>query len=145
VLLYHILKKNLENGKKVITYHVNFQKTAPRKRRCWQNQKNFYWREISSVKCNPQILAYFKECTDWSPTSFLNYRKDADKFTGHKATEHFNYRTALERIILLVDSNRVKAKKSLIRFEDEKSSNPEEKFWTTTKMESIKISELYSL
>ncbi|CAG8464035.1 5700_t:CDS:10 [Acaulospora morrowiae] len=78
------------------------------------------------------------------------FRKDADNFTGQKATEHFNYRTALERVILLDDSNRVKAKESLIRFElgsghlmasnllDEKSSNPVKKFWTKAKMESIK-------
>ena len=66
---------------------------------------------------SPQILAYFKEFTDWSLISFLNFRKDADNFTGDKATEHFNYRTALERIVLLDDSNRVKAKECLIRLE----------------------------
>lgn len=65
----------------------------------------------------PQTLAYFKENTDWSLISFLKFRKDADNFTGDKATEHFNYRTALERIILLDDSNHFKAKESLISFE----------------------------
>ena len=65
---------------------------------------------------DPQILAYFKEYSDWSLISFLKFRKDADNFTGDKATEHFNYRTALERIILF-DSNHVKAKESLFRFE----------------------------
>ena len=66
---------------------------------------------------DPQILAYFKEYTDWSLISFLKFRKDIDNFTGDKATEHFNYRTALERIILLDASNHIKAKESLFRFE----------------------------
>ncbi|CAG8730834.1 7858_t:CDS:2, partial [Funneliformis mosseae] len=117
------------------------------------------------------ILAYFKEYTDWSLISFLKFRKDLDNFTGDKATEHFNYRTALERIILLDASNHIKAKESLFRFEwgpppskyisvyillhvatrgsaslGEKSSKSVEKFWTTTKMESIKLNySMYAL
>ena len=51
-----------------------------------------------------QIQAYFKENTDWSLISFLNFRKGADNFTGDKATEHFNYKTALEKIVRLFKS-----------------------------------------
>ena len=63
-----------------------------------------------------QIHAYFKENTDWSLISFLNFRKGTDDFTGDKAIEHFNYKTELEKIFLSDYSNRVKAKECILRF-----------------------------
>nr|CAG8504800.1 7802_t:CDS:2 [Entrophospora candida] len=92
----------------------------------------------------PQVQAYFKEYTDWSLVSFLRFRKDADNFTGDKAVEHFNYKTTLEKIILSDDLNRAKVLECLVNFEDEKSSQLVNNFWTSITIESVKLLD-YSL
>ncbi|CAJ0769769.1 12117_t:CDS:2, partial [Entrophospora sp. SA101] len=83
----------------------------------------------------PQVQAYFKEYTDWSLVSFLRFRKDADNYTGDKAVEH---KTTLEKIILSDDLNHAKALKYLVNFEDGKSSQLVNNFWTSITIESVK-------
>ncbi|KAF0436972.1 hypothetical protein F8M41_004549 [Gigaspora margarita] len=84
-----------------------------------------------------QIPSYFKKNKDWSLLSFLYFRKYANNFVANKATEHLNYKKALEIIILLDSSNRVKAERCLVRFKVEKLSESVIQFWKIVMMESI--------
>ncbi|RIB27915.1 hypothetical protein C2G38_2159303 [Gigaspora rosea] len=71
------------------------------------------------------IEGVFNENPNWTLLEFLNYRAEASDFTYDKASEHKLYREALK----ILSKDHDKARKRLLKFENEKSSVVVKVFW----------------